>query len=161
MSSFGVLLDANVLYPAVLRDTLFRAAQAGLFRMILTDEILEEVRRNLVKNGECAEDRAERLISTIKWVFERNMIEQEYADIIPVMTNHEGDRHVLAAAVVCRAEVIVTFNLRHFPKEALAPYQIEAMHPDAFLCDLLETNISVMQKVLFEQAQALHNPPKQ
>jgi hypothetical protein len=50
-----------------------------------------------------------------------------------------GDRHVLAAAIRGRADVIVTFNLNDFPSAALAPYDIEAQHPDDFLeylCDL-------------------------
>ena len=51
MSSFGAVLDANVLYPASLRDVLLHAAAAGLYRPHFTDEILEEMRRNLVKSG--------------------------------------------------------------------------------------------------------------
>lgn len=43
------------------------------------------------------------------------------------------DRHVLAAAIHCGADAIVTFNLRHFPEEALGRYELEAVHPDAFL----------------------------
>jgi hypothetical protein len=49
MSSIGVVLDACVLFPGSLRDTLLRAAQADLFRLYITEDILEEVRRNLVK----------------------------------------------------------------------------------------------------------------
>jgi hypothetical protein len=43
-----------------------------------------------------------------------------------------GDRHVLAAAIRGRADVIVTRNLRDFPPDRLAPYGIEAQHPDTF-----------------------------
>lgn len=43
----------------------------------------------------------------------------------------DGDRHVLAAAILCRADVIVTFNLDDFPDDALAPYRIEACWGDA------------------------------
>lgn len=51
MSSFSVVLDACVLYPAALRDTLLRAADTGLYRLHWSEEILDEVRRNLIKNG--------------------------------------------------------------------------------------------------------------
>ena len=44
-----------------------------------------------------------------------------------------GDRHVLAAAIHCRASRIVTFTLRDFPAPALAPYDIEALYPDRFV----------------------------
>jgi hypothetical protein len=42
------------------------------------------------------------------------------------------DRHVLAAAIVGRCDAIVTQNLKDFPAEALAPFQIETQHPDGF-----------------------------
>jgi predicted nucleic acid-binding protein len=43
------------------------------------------------------------------------------------------DRHVLAAAIRGRANVIVTSNLKDFPEDALEPYGIEAQHPDEFV----------------------------
>ena len=43
------------------------------------------------------------------------------------------DRHVLAAAIAGRADVIVTYNLKDFPLAALEPHGIEAQHPDTFL----------------------------
>ena len=41
----------------------------------------------------------------------------------------EGDRHVLAAALHAGADVIVTFNLRHFPRKTLAPFGVRALAP--------------------------------
>lgn len=40
------------------------------------------------------------------------------------------DRHLLAAAIQCGAQEIVTFNLRDFPETALRPYGVKAIHPD-------------------------------
>ena len=65
------------------------------------------------------------------------------------MTGHESlisglklpdpdDRHVLAAAIRCNASVIVTFNENDFPATALAPYGIEAQHPDLFVDNLFD-----------------------
>ena len=48
------------------------------------------------------------------------------------------DRHVLAAAIHSGARIIVTTNLRDFPASALAPFSIEACHPDAFILGLLK-----------------------
>jgi hypothetical protein len=48
------------------------------------------------------------------------------------------DRHVLAAAIRCNASVIVTFNEKDFPATALAPYVIEAQHPDLFVDNLFD-----------------------
>ncbi len=39
------------------------------------------------------------------------------------------DRHVLAAAIKIGAQVIVTANLKHFPAELIAPWNIEAKSP--------------------------------
>jgi hypothetical protein len=52
-----------------------------------------------------------------------------HEDLVSAMTNHPKDRHVLAAAVRCTAEVIVTHNLKDFPRTALEPYSITAMGP--------------------------------
>jgi len=46
------------------------------------------------------------------------------------------DRHVIAAATLTRADVIVTFNLKDFPLESLKSLRLEARHPDEFLQDL-------------------------
>ena len=49
----------------------------------------------------------------------------------------EGDRHVLAAAIAGRCDVIVTQNLRDFPAAVLTSFGIEAQHPDDFCCNHL------------------------
>jgi predicted nucleic acid-binding protein len=56
-----VVLDANVLYPFTLRDTLLRSAEAGLCRVYWSTEILDEAARNLVAAGRMSEPQAERL----------------------------------------------------------------------------------------------------
>lgn len=59
-----------------------------------------------------------------------------YEPLIEAITLPDpDDRHVLAAAVKAHAEVLVTFNGKDFPAEALAPWGVEAKHPDDFLLD--------------------------
>ncbi|HYK86328.1 MAG TPA: PIN domain-containing protein [Ktedonobacteraceae bacterium] len=154
--SFVVVLDACVLFPASLRDTLLRAAQADLYRMQLTEEILEEVRRNLVKKG-MPEDKAQRLAITIREQFSDAFV-THHQPLITAMPNHEKDRHVLAAAVACKAHVIVTQNLRDFPEEILASFEIEAQSPDKFLVYLLRFHRESMVEILMKQAANLHSP---
>jgi hypothetical protein len=61
-----------------------------------------------------------------------------YEPLIETVTLPDADdRHVLAAAIHCGARVIVTANLRDFPREILALHDIEAQHPDAFILGLL------------------------
>ena len=70
-----------------------------------------------------------------------------------------GDRHVLAAAIRCGAQSIVTHNLKDFPSEKLNPYGVEAVHPDAFVLDLIDLAPGAILVGAQEQAPALKNPP--
>jgi hypothetical protein len=71
------------------------------------------------------------------------------------MTNQEKDRHVLAAAVRCGAETIVTYNLRDFQRPALAPYSITAQGPSTFLKNLYELDPETVPRTLEQQAAAI------
>src|SRR5207244_12734299 len=73
------------------------------------------------------------------------------------MTNHEKDRHVLAAAVRCGAETIVTYNLKDFPRAALAPYSITAQGPSTFLKNLYELDRDAVVGALKQQSAAINN----
>jgi predicted nucleic acid-binding protein len=159
MASLGVVLDANILFSAPLRDTLLRAADAGLYRMHWSGEILEEVRRNLVESGRASEKQAQRLVDTMNSYFPEASV-TGYEPLIPVMTNDPKDRHALATAIVSRSQVIVTHNLRDFPEAALAPYNIQAQSPDRFLIDLFDLAPEVITQVIRDQASDLRNPPQ-
>lgn len=71
-----------------------------------------------------------------------------------------NDRHVLAAAIHCSAQEIVTFNLRHFPETVLRPYGICAIHPDEFVEHLLDLNAEVVCEAVRRVRQRLANPPR-
>lgn len=110
---FIVVLDANVLFPFTLRDTLLRAAALHFYQVRWTAQILDEMTRNLVSTGTMQEDKATRL----RAIMEREFPEAEvtgYELFIDSMPNDEKDRHVLAAAVKGGAQVIATANLRDF-----------------------------------------------
>ena len=157
MSPLTAVLDACVLFPASLRDTLLRAANMNLYRMRLTDEILEEVSRNLIKKG-MPEYKAQRLVAKIKGRFSDAFI-TDHRSMIVAMPINEKDRHVLAAAVASNAQVIVTQNLKDFPSNLLAPFHIEAQHPDKFFTSLFHAYYDQMIELLLEQAANLHDPP--
>jgi len=70
------------------------------------------------------------------------------------------DRHVLAAAIRCGAQVIVTFNLSDFPADLLGPYDIEAVHPDDFVLQTIDLVPGSVVRAVTEQAAALRNPPR-
>jgi predicted nucleic acid-binding protein len=155
-----VVLDACVLFPASLRDILLRAAAAGLYQFQWTDDILEEVRRNLVAKREITDKQAKGLIDTIKEYFPEAQVTQDYRALIETMTNDPKDRHVLAAGVASRSQTIVTFNLHDFPVQALKPVGIEAQLPDDFLTAFAQFDLQQMTDIVEQQAQDLRKPSK-
>ena len=83
-----------------------------------------------------------------------------YESLIPSLTLPDpDDRHVLAAAIRCGADLIVTFNLNDFPRHALEPYGIEAQHPDDFLMHQLDFAPDVVCAAAKRQRQSLKRPP--
>jgi predicted nucleic acid-binding protein len=158
--TFIAVLDACVLIPAALRDILLRSAQAPLYRAQWTMDILNEVERNLVRNGMASQAGAVHLRAQIEKTFPDALIPSEsYQLLISAMTNDAKDRHVLAAAVASHAQVIVTSNLKDFPNDALEPYGIEAQSPNEFLRHLQDLDQDLMLAIVREQASDLSRPP--
>lgn len=151
-------MDACVLIPATLRDTLLRAVEKGMYRLHWSDEILDEVRRNLVKRGMTSPEDAQDLIDQMNRFFAEANV-RGFEVLIPAMTNDEKDRHVLAAAVMSRSQVIITSNIKDFPKQTLEPFGVEAQTPDEFLTHLFYLNPTLMMQILSEQAGDLDDPP--
>jgi len=156
--AFGVLLDANALVPVALRDTLLRAAESYLYRPLWTNEILAEVERTLFHKIGLTHEQAVSLVSAIQEAFPEATVEG-YADLIDGMTVSREDRHVVAAAIVGYAQVIVTQNLDDFPQDLLDPYNIEVQSPDEFLKHLFDVDPERMVQIIIEQAADLLDPP--
>jgi len=156
---FPAFLDACVLIPIRLTDLLLRLAEAGTYRALWSDEVLGEVERNLVGRFGLEPVQAKRRLAGMRSAFPDARI-TGYETLVPAMTNHPKDRHVLAAAARANAAVIVTANLKDFPASALEPYQIEAVHPDDFLLDQLELYPAATLRCLREQVGALERPPE-
>jgi hypothetical protein len=71
-----------------------------------------------------------------------------------------NDRHVLAAAIRGRADVIVTRNVRDFPGDVLEPFGIEAQHPDEFVVHLLDLAPGLVTDAARRHRESLKNPAK-
>lgn len=154
---FPVVLDANVLIPLTVCDTLLRAAHEGLIQIHWTEFILEETRRNLVKALSLSEEKAARRVAAMKAAFPEAMV-TGHEGLIPCMTNHVKDRHVLAAAIHVGAQTLVTSNLHDFQKQHL-PARLQAQAPDIFLQHLLSQAPETVLELLRAQAEGLRNPP--
>lgn len=160
MATFTALYDSCVLYPAPLRDLLMRVALTDLFRARWTDRIHDEwIAAVLEDRPDLTRVQLERT-RTLMNVAVRDALVEGYEHFIDgVMLPDPDDRHVLAAAIHARADVIVSFNLKDFPDAALAPFGLEAQHPDEFLAHLLDLSPLAVCAAANRQRAALRHPP--
>ena len=119
MSQYTALLDANVLYPAPLRDLLMQLAVMDMFRAKWSADIHREWIKSLLEN----EPHRERIVlERTRDLMDRNIrdcLVTGYEHLIASLTLPDpDDRHVLAAAIVGRCDVIVTLNLKDLPNES-------------------------------------------
>jgi predicted nucleic acid-binding protein len=154
---FPALLDANVLVPIHLTDLLLRLAEAETYRPLWSEQVLQEVERNLPKVGVTPE-KAKRRVGTMRREFPDAMV-TGYQPLVDDMTNDPKDRHVLAAAVRANAEIIVTANVKDFPAHACEPYDVGIVHPDEFLLDQLDLYEDETLRCLRELVLDLERPP--
>jgi predicted nucleic acid-binding protein len=153
--------DANVLYPSLLRDLLIRIALEGAVHAKWSEQILDEVFRNIVQNR--PELKPERLTRTRSLMNDaiRNVTVTGFEHLIDDLRLPDpNDRHVLAAAIQARADVIVTFNLKDFPAHTLVRHGIIAQHPNVFLSDRFDENAALIADALRAIAAASHKPPR-
>ncbi len=161
MKHIVAVLDACVLYPAPLRDFLMHLAVLDTFQAKWTEKIHTEWIRNVLKNR--PDLKQEHLERTKRLMNEhtRDSLVDNYEKLIDSLhLPDENDRHVLAAAIHSKANLIVTFNLKDFPAKEIAKYEIEAIHPDKFIKMLIENEADSVYEAARNQWQSLKNPPK-
>ena len=127
-----VVLDACVLYPLPLRDTLLRLAHQNLYAVRWSRRILDEVAWNLIND--------------------RRATTQQAANLMDAMTRAFEDAEIPESEVAA-------LNLRHFPAAACEPFGIDAVHTDAFLCDMYAEASARVRDALDRQAANLSRPP--
>ena len=121
VNQYVVILDACVLLPMPMADTLLRLAEDPAFYLPRwSKETLTEVHRNLQKWGYTAAQ-ADRRVKAMNEMLEEAEVDG-YEPLFGSMTNDPKDRHVLAAAVRAGAHAIVTDNVKDFPLESVQPY---------------------------------------
>lgn len=148
----GVVLDACVLIPMPLADTLLRLGSGQrLYLPRWSDQIMQEVSRTLVEKFSLSEAKAQYREREIRRHFPEAWV-VGYEKLISSMTNHPKDRHVLAACVHGKAAMIVTYNIKDFPRSSLEPFSIKVQGPSAFLKDLYDLAPSAVMQVLETQA---------
>lgn len=154
------LLDANVFPTTWLLDILLTLDEHNLIDAAWSERILDEVRRTLVERQHRNPAQADRFLNAIRsmnpthcaygWEPRESLLDLPDPD----------DRHVLAAALVTDADYIVTYNLKDFSQKQLDQYSVKAIHPDDFLCAMLERDRSGVLDVMRTVVSSKDNPPR-
>ena len=117
----------------------------------------ERSNRNLVEKFGLTDEQVGYRENEIRRHFPEAWVER-HEDLIAAMKNHPKDRHVLAAAGRCNAQVIVTVNLKDFPTTVLDPHSIVPMGPSTFLRNLYDLDPDSVANTLRRQAASINKP---
>jgi len=156
-----VVLDANVLYPAPLRDFLLNLAFLNCYVPCWTEQIQFEWMDNLLKNRkDLKNSQLKRTVKLMNEAFPHANI-KNYSNLEKdLVLPDENDKHVLAAAIKSKSRIIVTFNIKDFPIAILDKFKIKRFTPDDFVLMLFKRNESLVLQALENQLKSLRNPPK-
>jgi hypothetical protein len=159
--NFTAVLDACVLFPAPIRDLILHTAAFDLYKPKWTGQIQEEWRRNLLKKRpDLMASGLQRTTEEMNKAFPDANVENYEVFLSSLKLPDADDRHVLAAALRCKADVIVTYNLKDFPNEYLVQFDLEAQHPDYFISNLIDLHPEKALEAFRKQVASLKNPPK-
>lgn len=156
------LLDACVLYPPILRTILLAAAQAGLYRPLWSPRILEEWARAVARDGPEAEVQARGEIALLQAEWPRATVHPGAATQARLWLPDPNDIHVLAAASDGGADVLITLNLRDFPKREVAAEGVRVLAPDPFLMELWLSEAAAVEDAVgavHRMAEAMNGAP--
>jgi predicted nucleic acid-binding protein len=155
-----VVFDACVLYPAPLRSLLMYLAVTDLFQARWSEKIHEEWMRSVRRDYP---DITEVKLQGVRQLMDAhidNAIITGYEPLIDgLQLPDPDDRHVLAAAIHARANTIVTMNLADFPANVLESWNMQAIHPDEFVCRWLDREPALVCAAMKTHRTSLKNPP--
>lgn len=163
---FTVVLDACTLFPMLPRDVLLTLATHGFFSPKWSPRIRAEWTRNLstrmtqLSTDGDAQIRVDSIAAVMNDAFPDAEVDchfKEHEFLEPVSPK---DRHVVITAVASHSDAIITFNIKDFAAQHLKEYlQIEVIHPDDFVMDLVDLNEKRAVAAFRELRARKKNPP--
>ena len=161
MGRLTVVYDATVLYPSLLRDVLIRVAGSGVFRARWTERILDEVFFNLPRNRPDLDPKKLSRTRRLMCLAVEDCLVTGYEELIDdLWLPDPNDRHVLAPAISCGAQSIITENVKDFPCSILDGFGIRRQSADEFLCELIASSPAIVQHSIEDAAAAFKKPPR-
>lgn len=157
---FAVLYDTCVLVPLPLRDLLLRLAESGLVRASLSEGVLDELHEVLQRpKFGLSGAQVTRMREHLERAFPDGPARASYDALVGTQGLPDAkDEHVLAAARIAGVGALVTANLKDFPADVVATYDLEIKHPDEFVLDLVDLYPLRVVRVIEEQAAGLVDP---
>lgn len=150
-----VLLDACVLFPSLARGILIETAAGGLFEPVWSGRIFDEWRIAVARqHGLDAEAEVVSAQSDLTQRFPNASVEASPDLEAQIRLPDPADVHVLGAAVAGEADILLTFNLRDFPRGTVNPFGIEVLHPDSYLWSMLGDAPEAMSKAALRALDA-------
>mgnify|MGYP005841975057 CR=1 FL=1 len=154
---FICVLDTNVIYPVTIRDILFWFAFYDLYTPKWSQHIFDEW-VDVMHRKAVPENEINKRINKANLAFPDALV-TNYEGLIDTLTlRDKKDRHVLAAAIKTNASVIVTNNLKDFPKDYLATFGLSAKSADDFLTDIIDLNIDTAVEAFKEMVRHRTHP---
>lgn len=153
--AFSAVLDACVLVPSVLRDVLLELGVMSVYRPVWSGRIEEEMEKAILriharhgKDEEASRSYVLRMRKQMNQALPDARV-RDWEGLLPAVPRMRdpNDRHVVAAALSGRADVIVTFNLKDF-EEGMLPGYLFSQSPDGFLLDLLDLHPDLVMAAL-------------
>lgn len=152
-ADFKVVIDSCVLANIAVCDLLLRLAEEPrLYLPQWSSLILSETHRTHVKKLSWKKEYADSFLDALNGAFPEACV-SEFEHLVEHCSNHTKDRHVLTCAIHCKAELILTFNLKDFDEAALSPWRIEAKHPQDYLLSLYSIAPEIVVRRLTEISQ--------
>ncbi len=155
---FIVLLDTNVIYPVISRDLLFWFAYYELYTPKWSKNIFDEWKEVMMRKGVSAEE-AEKRIEKANLAFPDAFVQNYDGLIMNLELPDEKDRHVLAAAIKTNANIIVTNNIKDFPKIYVESFGLKVKSLDDFLTDIIDLNQEKAIEAFKEMVLNKKKPP--
>ena len=153
-------LDASVLYPSTIRSVLMFLAAFDAFRAQWSEDVHREWMAALARDRpDLDAKRIARTRALMEAHLPNAMVVGYQRRIAKLVLPDPNDRHVLAAALHGNAQIIVTSNLKHFPKAVLKSHGMTAQHPDAFICDLIAADPDRAVRAFAADRARMANPP--
>jgi len=156
---YTAILDANVLFPQLVRDLLLSLAACGLFHARWSADINDEWTRNFKAKMPDSAHKVPAIVAALNRAIPDCLVTGYEPLVQGLALPDAGDRHVPAAAIAGHADAIVTFNLKHFPADLLAVHDIEAQHPDDFIMNQLQLDEVSALTAVKEMRERWKNPP--